>query len=76
VGVVTLVKNKKGVNVAIGVVSHNMDLQHQKAKWAIFTYSQKENHEALYGYTKCTKNKIQIILKSHPQIDRYEENGI
>jgi hypothetical protein len=61
----------------------NTDPQHQKPKWAVFTYSGKETRR-ITKLLKDTKIKIafrmrntkQYIVRQHPQKDRYNDSGI
>jgi hypothetical protein len=61
----------------------NTDPQHQKPKWATFTYIGKETRKItkLFKDTKIeiafrTRNTIQNIVRQHPQKVKYSDNGI
>jgi hypothetical protein len=48
----------------------NTDRQHQKTEWAIFTHSEKETQKKIAFQTR---NTIQNMVNSHPQIDIYRK---
>jgi hypothetical protein len=60
----------------------NTDPQHQKPKWATFTYSGKETRKItkLFKNTKIKiafriRNTIQNIVRQHVQKDKYSDSG-
>jgi hypothetical protein len=64
---------------------HNTDIdrQHRKRKWAIFTYSGKETRKITKLFKDMqikiafrTQNTIQNIIKQHPRTDKYNRSGI
>jgi hypothetical protein len=61
----------------------NIDPQHQKTKWATFTYNGKETRKITKFFKEAqikiacrTRNTIESILKLHPKTGKYEKSGV
>jgi hypothetical protein len=70
-----IIENKAKTSISAQIKKHR-SAQHQKAKWAIFTYGAKETESLKDTQIKevfRTINIIQNIVKPRLQVDRYKK---